>query len=211
VVNLRKVSVDPALVIKQRLQKSGLEQRDLASAAQVTESYVSQLLSGKKTPPAPSRTDIDGKMGNLLRIPGAEHAKLAEFQRKEGPKKTIGDRPEPLFKQVRELTLRKCAPEKEKQIHAIFEKQPFGELEHLITQKLLDVVKRIAKREFEDENWLRLVARLSDRSEVSACADLLVAAPRKLAGLTSSSGNAKARRRGRKSQAASCHRSRDRP
>jgi len=33
----------------------------------------------------------------------------------------------------------------EKQIRVIFEKQPFGELERLVTQKLLDVVKRVAK------------------------------------------------------------------
>ena len=36
--------MDVALVIKQRLEKFGLEQRDLARAAQVTESYISQLL-----------------------------------------------------------------------------------------------------------------------------------------------------------------------
>ncbi len=44
-----------ALVIRQRLEQLGLEQRDLADAAQVTESYISQLLAGKKAPPAPNR------------------------------------------------------------------------------------------------------------------------------------------------------------
>src|SRR3989442_10790325 len=66
--------------------------------------------------------------------------------------------------QVRQLVLRKCKPGKEKQIRAIFEKQPFGELERLVTQKILDVVKKVAREELENENWLRLVARLSDRS-----------------------------------------------
>ena len=61
----------------------------------------------------------------------------------------------PLFKEVRELILRKCALDKEKKIRAIFEKQPFGELERLITQKLLDVVKRAAKKELESEDWLQ--------------------------------------------------------
>ncbi len=37
-------------------------------------------------------------------------------------------------------------------------------LERLVTQKLLDVVKRVAKEELQSENWLRLVARLSARS-----------------------------------------------
>jgi len=49
--------VDVALVLKQRLKELEFEQRDLAKAAQVTQSYISQLLTGKKSPPAPDRTD----------------------------------------------------------------------------------------------------------------------------------------------------------
>jgi transcriptional regulator with XRE-family HTH domain len=45
-------------VIKQRLEELGVEQRELAAAAEVTESYISQLLTRKKSPPAPDRTDI---------------------------------------------------------------------------------------------------------------------------------------------------------
>src|SRR2546425_8645114 len=41
-----------------RSEELGLEQRDLAGAAQVTESYISQLLTRRKAPPAPTRTDI---------------------------------------------------------------------------------------------------------------------------------------------------------
>ena len=50
--------MDVALVIRHRLRELGVEQRDLATAAQVTESYISQVLNGKKAPPAPNRTDI---------------------------------------------------------------------------------------------------------------------------------------------------------
>ena len=42
--------MDVSLVIRHRLNELGLEQRDLATAAQVTESYISQLLTGKKAP-----------------------------------------------------------------------------------------------------------------------------------------------------------------
>jgi transcriptional regulator with XRE-family HTH domain len=156
--------VDVCLVIKERLEQLGLEQRDLAAAAEVTESYISQLLNRKKLPPAPDRTDIYDKMGKFLRLPGGKLSKLADLQRKEELKRSLGDSPAPLFKEVRELILRKCAPDKEKQIREIFERQPFGELERLVTQKLLDVVKRAAKQELENENWLHLVARLSGRS-----------------------------------------------
>jgi transcriptional regulator with XRE-family HTH domain len=156
--------VDVCLVIKQRLEELGVEQRALAAAAEVTESYISQLLTRKKLPPAPDRTDIYDKIGKFLKLPGGELSRLADLQRKEELRRNLSDPPAPLFKQVRDLVLRKCAPDKEKQIRAIFEKQPFGELERLVTQKLLDVVKRVAKEELRSENWLHLVARLSHRS-----------------------------------------------
>jgi len=152
-----------SLVIRRRLKEMGLEQRDLARAAQVTESYISQLLTRKKAPPAPDRTDLYDKMGKVLRFPRGELARLAGLQRREALKKSLGDAPTPLFKEVRELILRKCHPTREKHVRPIFEKQPFGELERLVTQKLLDVVKRLAREELQNERWIRLVARLSHR------------------------------------------------
>jgi transcriptional regulator with XRE-family HTH domain len=156
--------VNVALVIRQRLEQLELEQRDLANAAQVTESYISQLLTYKKPPPAPERTDIYEKMADFLKLPRAELVKLADLQRKEELKRKIGDPPAPLFKEVRDLILRKCAPGREKEIRAIFEKQPFGELERLVTQKLLDLVKGVAKEELENEDWVRSVAGLSNHT-----------------------------------------------
>jgi transcriptional regulator with XRE-family HTH domain len=155
--------MDLPLVIRQRLEQLGVEQRDLASATQVTESYISQLLTRRKAPPAPERTDIYPKMEQFLKLPSGELAKLADLQRQEQWKRKLADPPAPLIREVRELILRKCRRENAKPLRAIFEKQPFGELERLVTQKLLDVVKGVVKEELENESWLRLVARLSDR------------------------------------------------
>jgi len=156
--------VDVSLVIRHRLNELGLEQKDLAAAAQVTESYISQLLARKKAPPAPNRTDIYEKFGKFLELPTGELSKLASLQRREELKKKIADPPSPLFKEFRDLILRKCDAVKRKQVRGIFEKEPFGELERLITQKLLDVAKGVAKEELDSEKWLRLMARLSKRS-----------------------------------------------
>jgi len=156
--------VDIPLVIRQKLSELGLEQKGLARSAGVTDSYVSQLLSGKRLPPAPDRTDIYGKMEKFLGMPAGRLSDLAEQQRNEEIRKSFGESPAPLIKGVRELILRKCMPEKEKELRAIFERQPFGELERLVTQKLLDVAKRIAKEELDSDNWLHLVARMSGRS-----------------------------------------------
>jgi transcriptional regulator with XRE-family HTH domain len=156
--------VDVCLVIKDRLEKLGLEQRDLAAAAEVTDSYISQLLTRKKLPPASDRTDIYEKMGKFLKLSSGKLAKLADLQRREALKKDLEDPPAPLFAEVRALILRKCAPERQPQIRAIFEKQAFGELERLVTQKLLDVCKRIARAELRSEKWLHMVAQTSGRS-----------------------------------------------
>ena len=160
----REQPVDVCLVIKQRLEQLGLEQKDLAAATEVTESYISQLLTRKKLPPAPDRTDIYDKMGRFLRLSSGKLARLAELQRREELKRTFADPPAPLFHEVRQLVLRKCTPEKQQEVRAIFEKQPFGELERLVTQKLLDVIKGIAREELNNETWLRSVAQLSGRS-----------------------------------------------
>ena len=156
--------MDVPFVIRQRLKELGLEQKDLARAARVTESYISQLLSRRKAPPAPNRTDIYGKMERCLRLPSGELAALADSQRKEELKKDLGDETAPLFGEVRSLILRKCDPARAAQVRAIFEKQPFGELERLVTQKLLDVVKRVAREELDDELRLHRLARLGGLS-----------------------------------------------
>lgn len=156
--------MDVPYVIRQRLEELGLGQRDLARAAQVTESYISQLLARKKAPPAPSRTDIYDKMDKFLKLPSGELARLAEVQRKEELKRELGEEPAPLFRDVRELILRKCHPDKQAHVRAIFDTQPFGELERLVTQRLLDVLQGVAKEELQNDYWLRMVADLSGRS-----------------------------------------------
>jgi transcriptional regulator with XRE-family HTH domain len=65
---LRESPVRIGLMIKQRLRELGLEQKDLATAAGVTDSYISQLVARKKLPPFPDRTDIYAKMEKFLRL-----------------------------------------------------------------------------------------------------------------------------------------------
>ena len=130
--------MDVAVVIRQRLDELGLEQRDLARAAHVTESYVSQLLSQKKAPPAPERTDIYDRMDRFLKFPAGELARVAEAQLKEERKRRLGDIA-PLSPELRDLLVRTCVPAQAEQARAIFERQSFGELERLVVGTLLHV------------------------------------------------------------------------
>lgn len=156
--------MDVSRVIKNRLSELGADQRDLAAAAQVTESYISQLLTRKKLPPAPGRTDIYEKMGEFLQLPVEQISRLAEMQRREEFKKRVTGAASPLFKECRSLILRKCEPGRRVEIRRIFEKESFGELEQLVTQKLLDVAQGVAGEELRSEEWLRVIGQLSNRS-----------------------------------------------
>src|SRR5438093_1261417 len=78
-------------------------------------------------------------MDRFLKLPDGELARVADLARKDALKRELGDTPEPLFPRLRDLILRKCRPEKAKQILAIFERQPFGELERLVAKQLLEV------------------------------------------------------------------------
>jgi len=156
--------MDVSGIVRQRLDELGLEQKDLAAAAKVTESYISQLLTRKKSPPSSGRTDVYQKMERFLKLGTGTLSQLADLQRKDELKRRLGDPPTPLLKEVRDLVLGKCVPAKQKEMRAIFEKDPFGDLERLVTQRLLDVVKGVAREELDNENWLHLVARLSGRS-----------------------------------------------
>ena len=152
------------MFVNQRLGELDLGQKDLALAAEVTESYISQLLTRKKPPPAPGRTDIYDKMERCLKLPAGQLTRLADLQRKAALKRELGDEPTPLFGDVRALILKKCNPDKTPAVQAIFERQPFGELERLIIQKMLEVTRPVAKDELENEQWLRMMARLSGRN-----------------------------------------------
>jgi transcriptional regulator with XRE-family HTH domain len=156
--------MDVSFVIRQRLEEFGLDQRELARAAKVTESYISQLLTRKKAPPAPSRTDIYDKMDKFLKLPSGELARLAVVQRKAESKREWGEEATPLFGEVREVILRKCHPDRQAHVRAIFDQQAFGELERLVTQRVLEVLQAVAKEELENDYWLRMVADLSGRS-----------------------------------------------
>jgi hypothetical protein len=156
--------MDACLLIRERLTQLGLGQKDLAVAAEVTESYISQLLTRKKPPPAPGRTDIYEKMEDFLKLPRGRLSELAGLQRMDELRRNLGRVPTPLNEGVRGFVLRKCLASSEPQVRAVFEKDAFGPLERLVTQKLLDVVKAVAREELASERGVHLLARLSGHS-----------------------------------------------
>jgi len=100
-------------------------------------------------------------MGRFLRLSNGELATLARAQRMDALRRENEEPQGALLKETRELILQRCVPARQQQMRAIFERQPFGELERLVTQKLLDVISEVARAELGNEDWLREVAKLS--------------------------------------------------
>jgi len=151
-------------VVRTRLSALGYSQNDLARAARVTDSYVSQLLSRRKSPPAPDRTDIYGKMEALLELERGDLERLAEIERADELNRKLAHTPQPLFQGFRELLLGKCVPKRRTEMRAVFEREPFGFPERVVARSLLTAVQSVARRELESEDWLRLAATVGGRS-----------------------------------------------
>ncbi len=165
--------MDITSIIRQRLKELGIEQRELALAADVTESYISQLLAKKKTPPAPDRTGIYEKIAKVLKLSSKELATLADEQRREHLRRKVIDPPRPLYREFRELILGKCAADQKERIARIFEREPFGELERFVARQLLAVSKRAVREEWEDPKWPQRLARVAKRSAEETLASIL--------------------------------------
>lgn len=157
--------MDMSFIIRQRLRELKREQRDLAAAAQVTESYISQLLSRKKAPPAIERTGLYDRMDAFLEFPTGHLAAMAQAQRLEELKKKLADIPAPLFPELRELILGKSKPGTRLRVRENFEQQAFGELERLVGQTLLAVAKGAVRAGLSDAKWLRRAGKLARQSQ----------------------------------------------
>jgi transcriptional regulator with XRE-family HTH domain len=165
--------VDLALFIKSRLEELGLEQKDLAASARVTESYISQLLARKKVPPSAGRTEIYARMSTFLKLPEGELSKLADLQRRDRLRKLLGEQLKPLHGRCRELLLTKCARGWRREVRLIFEREPFGELERLVTQTFLSAAKIIARDQLGDDKRVGVMAEVSGRSNDQIRAECL--------------------------------------
>lgn len=145
--------MDVSLLIRQKLDELSLDQKDLAIAAGVTESYISQLLARKKLPPAPARSEIYEKIGSYLQLPNGELTRLADLQRLSELKRRAGEVPQPLDEHKRKVLLSKCSESNREDLKRIFEKDAYGEVESLVTQTIHSVLGREEDIETGLRSW----------------------------------------------------------
>ena len=146
---------DPVKVgqlLRRRLRELKRTPRELAEAVQVSEDYMADLVSGRRRPPAPGRSDLYTPMTKFLRL---HRNDLPTCARAERAAAEAAGRPDPeVCRQVLEL----CAPERQRLLQRRFARPEGVELERVIVGRLLLVAQGFVNRKLEDEVGLRMAA-----------------------------------------------------
>ncbi len=149
--------MDFKTLVAQRLAELGLKQSDLATAAQVTPSYISQILRGKKPPPSPARTDFYDRIEEVIQLQKGTLSSLVAAHAKPDSRQEVAPAPKPLFPEVRETILIKCDPRSAGHVRDVFNRRSFGVVERVVAEKLLEVIKNIIRADIDHMEWMNAV------------------------------------------------------
>jgi len=150
-----KRPVKVSQLLRRRLKELKRTPRELAEAAQVSEEYVSDLLSGRRDPPAPGRTDLYDRMTKFLRLHRNDLPTCAKAEREGMVVKT--KRPDA---KIRTLLLELCDPSKVRKLDRRLSRKDTetAVLDRLIAQRLLEVAQGFVRRQLDDEVGIRVAA-----------------------------------------------------
>ena len=88
-------------LLRQRLRELKRSSRDLAEAVEVPTDYIDELISGRRRPPLPGRTDLYERMTSFLRLGRNDLINRARAERAGNPAEGPGPQAE-----VRKLLMR---------------------------------------------------------------------------------------------------------
>jgi hypothetical protein len=137
-------------LLRERLRETKRTSRELAEAAEVPPEYVDELISGRRRPPLPSRTDVYDKMsrflglgrGDLAECASAERASMANGSRTNGGNW--------------KLLLVSCEPATARELERRAKR---GEAEALdLVGRLLGIAQGAVRRSLDDQIALRVSA-----------------------------------------------------
>ena len=142
-------------LINRRLKELQRMPSELATAMQVPESYVTDLLAGRRPPPAPGRTDVYDRMTKFLRLHRNELSASARLERAA----EAGGSRRPHVK-VRKLLFELCEPTRARAVsRRLADRKRNVALEILIAQRLLEVAQGFVRRQLDDEVGIRVAAK----------------------------------------------------
>lgn len=148
-----KQPVKVGQLVRRRLRELKRTPRELAEAVNVSEQFISDLVAGRRRPPAPGRTDLYVPMAKFLRLHRNELPTCARVERASD--RAGQRRPDP---PVWRLVLELCDPARQRALARRVGRADGPELEALIVGRLLEVAQGFVRRKLEDEVGLRVAA-----------------------------------------------------
>ena len=148
-----KQPVKVGLLMRRRLRELKRTPRELAAAVQVSETYIADLLAGRRRPPAPGRTDVYERMTKFLRLHRNDLPTCARAERE-----SLGSRRRRLHPTVRRALLELCEPVKARTLARRLGNTRGAALELLIAGRLLEVAQGFVRRQLDDEVGIRVAA-----------------------------------------------------
>src|SRR5437879_11515708 len=139
--------------MRRRLRELKRTPRELAAAVQVSETYIADLLAGRRRPPAPGRTDVYERMTKFLRLHRNDLPPCARAERE-----SLGARRRRLHPAVRRALLELCEPVKARTLARRLGNTRGAALELLIAGRLLEVAQGFVRRQLDDEVGIRVAA-----------------------------------------------------
>ncbi|MGH7676534.1 MAG: hypothetical protein ACREMV_14805 [Gemmatimonadales bacterium] len=146
----RKPAVTAGQLMRRRLRELRRTPRELADAVEVPEAYIADLLTGRRHPPAPGRTDVYERVTRFLRLHRNDLSSCVRGERTVST--TTRRRVDP---RVRRLLFELCDPTRTR----VLARRATGELERLIAQRLLEVGHSFVRRQLDDHVGMRVAAR----------------------------------------------------
>lgn len=141
-------------LISRRLKELQRTPGELAEAVQVPESYITDLLAGRRRLPVLGRTDVYDRMTKFLRLPRNELSTSARAE----PAAAVGPNRRPDQK-VKKLLLELCEPNRARTLsRRLADRKGNPALEMLIAQRLLEVAQGFVRRQLDDEVGVRVAA-----------------------------------------------------
>ena len=144
-------------LVQRRLRELKRTPRELADAVRVSETYIADIVSGRRRVPAPG-SDVYVTMGKFL---GLHRDDLPACARAERAAERPGGRPAP---EIRRRVLELCDPEHAKVLERRFARAEGAELEWTVVGRLLEVARGFVSRQLEDEVGLRVAAGREGRA-----------------------------------------------
>jgi hypothetical protein len=140
-------------LVRRRLRELKRSPRELAEAVQVSETYIADLVAGRRVPPAPSRMDVYAPMTKFLKLHRNDLPTCAKAER-DGTTKSRR-RPHP---EVRRQMLDLCEPVRARTLLRKLGRKDGVGLERVIVGRLLEIAQGFVRRQLDDDVGIRIAA-----------------------------------------------------